>query len=163
MVVFIVALHFVKQKKTFTDFKKSNTSQSNSFLIWLEQIKVETKFIRCDDFFFVETSFNWGNEFIRYINVWIICLIAATFAGYSDVGFFFCKYELKSQMCVCHCTPFTQWHSVGEVWASLGLGKRRYAPDKRSRTDWRTDKTDHYKAPTEWGPNWKVKLTLKKV
>lgn len=58
MVVFIEALHFVKQnKKTFTDFKESNTSQSNSFLILLEQIKVETKCIRCDDFFFR------GNEF----------------------------------------------------------------------------------------------------
>lgn len=60
MIVFIEALHFVKQKKTFTDFKESNTSQSNSFLILLEQIKVETKFIRCDDFFLRGNEFYFG-------------------------------------------------------------------------------------------------------
>lgn len=89
MIVFIEVLHFVKHKKTFTDFKESNTSQSHSFLILLQQIKVETKFIRCDDFFF-----SWkrvlfrGNDFINGINVSSIFPIAATFAGYSDVGFY---------------------------------------------------------------------------
>lgn len=34
-----------------------------------------------------------------------------------------------------HYTPFTQRHSVGKVWAILGQGERRYAPDKRPRTD----------------------------
>lgn len=34
-----------------------------------------------------------------------------------------------------HSTPFTQRYSVSDVWAWLGQGKGRYAPDKRSRTD----------------------------
>lgn len=43
MIVIIEALHFVKQNRTFTDFKEINTAQSHSFLILLEQMKVKTK------------------------------------------------------------------------------------------------------------------------
>lgn len=38
-----------------------------------------------------------------------------------------------------HCTPFTQRYSLCEVWAILGNAKRRYAPDKGSRIDRRTE------------------------
>lgn len=50
-------------------------------------------------------------------------------------------------------TPLTQMHSVREVWARLDKRERRYAPDKMSRTDRRTD---NHKSP-----NWSRCLALK--
>lgn len=39
-----------------------------------------------------------------------------------------------------HCTPCTQKHSKGEVWARLGQGERRYAQDKWSQTERQVDR-----------------------
>lgn len=55
---------------------------------------------------------------------------------FSEQGFLtkFCNDLVQG-----HSTLLTQRHFVGELWARFGQGERRYAPDKKSRTDRRKD------------------------
>lgn len=38
-----------------------------------------------------------------------------------------------------HCTPFTQRHSLGEVWTWLGQEEWKFSPGKWTRTDGHDD------------------------
>lgn len=136
MIVFIEALHFVKQKIDVHWFQRIQ----HSFLILLEQIRVETKFNCCDDFFWWKLVLFRDNEFIKGINVSSICPIAATFAGYSDVVFL-ANASLKARYVFVTAHPLPKgslWVKYGPVWAK---GKEDML---QTRDLGRTEKRTHW-------------------